>query len=135
MFSLFHKATDSLDGVVVGKSIDGSPVRLAIRGSHTLILGLTGSGKGSAIAAIIDGLCKCPQPWELSFIDLKFGTEAAYYENLITRKAYTLPEAAELVDGLLEMIRNRATTLHGQTRNLEPSEASRLYRKICILSF
>lgn len=123
MFSLFHKATDSLDGVVVGKSIDGSPVRLAIRGSHTLIIGLTGSGKGSAIAAIIDGLCKCPQPWELSFIDLKFGTEAAYYENLITRKAYTLPEAAELVDGLLEMIRNRATTLHGQTRNLEPSEA------------
>ena len=123
MFSLFHKATDSLDGVVVGKSIDGRPVRLAIRGSHTLIIGLTGSGKGSAIASIIAALCRCSQPWELNFIDLKMGTEAAYYEHLITRYAYTLPDAATLIDDLLAMVRTRATEMHGKTRNLEPSAA------------
>lgn len=122
MFSLFHKAIpDSLAGVVVGKSVDGRPVRLAIRGSHTLIIGLTGSGKGSAIASIVAALCRCPEPWELNFIDLKRGTEAAFYEGLITRKAYTLQDAAELVDSLLEMVNSRADEMHGQTRNLEPT--------------
>lgn len=112
---------DSLDGVTVGKSVDRRPVRLAIRGSHTLIIGLTGSGKGSAIASIIAALCRCTVPWELSFIDLKMGTEAAYYEHLATRYAYTLQDAATLIDELLEMVKNRATVMHGQTRNLEPS--------------
>lgn len=121
MFSLFHKATDSLDGVTVGKSVDGRPVRLAIRGSHTLIIGLTGSGKGSAIASIIAALCRCEEPWELNFIDLKMGTEAAFYESMIARRAYTLDEAVKLVDELLDMVKNRATVLHGQTRNLKPS--------------
>ena len=121
---MFRKASrDSLDGVTVGKSVDCRPVRLAIRGSHTLIIGLTGSGKGSAIASIVAALCRCSEPWELSFIDLKEGTEAAYYEHLITRKAYNLQEAAELVDGLLDMVRNRAIEMHGQTRNLVPSDA------------
>lgn len=118
-----RKLRDSLDGVTVGFDASRRPVRLAIRGSHTLIIGLTGSGKGSAIASIVAALCRCSEPWELSFIDLKEGTEAAYYEHLITRKAYNLQEAAELVDGLLDMVRNRAIEMHGQTRNLVPSDA------------
>ena len=120
MFS-WKASRDSLDGVTVGKSVDCRPVRLAVRGSHTLIIGLTGSGKGSAIASIIAALCRCSEPWELSFVDLKMGTEAAYYEHLITRHAYTLQDAATLVDELLDMVRQRATALHGQTRNLEPT--------------
>lgn len=121
MFSWRKAQHDSLDGVTVGKSVDRRPVQLAIRGSHTLIIGLTGSGKGSAISSIIAALCRCSQPWELSFIDLKMGTEAAYYEGLITRYAYTLQDAATLIDELLAMVKNRATEMHGKTRNLEPS--------------
>lgn len=116
-----RKVVDSLDGVMVGVDSSRRPVRLAVRGSHTLIIGLTGSGKGSAIASIIAALCRCREPWELSFVDLKRGTEAAFYEGLITRHAYTLDEAVELVDGLLDMVNRRADELHGQTRNLAPS--------------
>lgn len=115
------RRSESLDEVTVGRSIDRRPVRLAVRGSHTLIIGLTGSGKGSAIASIIAALCRCPEPWELAFIDLKRGTEAAFYEGLITRKAYTLDDAVELVDSLLDMVNQRADALHGRTRNLKPS--------------
>lgn len=115
------RRSESLDEVTVGRSIDRRPVRLAVRGSHTLIIGLTGSGKGSAIASIIAALCRCPEPWQLNFVDLKRGTEAAFYEGLIARKAYTLQDAVELVDSLLEMVNSRADKLHGQTRNLEPS--------------
>lgn len=116
-----RKHPDTLDGVTIGRDINRRPVRLSIRGSHALIIGLTGSGKGSAIASIVAALCRCSEPWELNFIDLKRGTEAAFYEGLITRRAYTLDEAVELVDGLLDMVNQRADALHGQTRNLEPS--------------
>lgn len=116
-----RKIVDSLDGVTVGFDTSSRPVRLSIRGSHALIIGLTGSGKGSAIASIVASLCRCSEPWELNFIDLKRGTEAAFYEGLITRKAYTLQDAAELVDSLLAMVNQRADDLHGQTRNLQPS--------------
>lgn len=116
-----HKLPDSLDGVTVGFDTSRRPVRLAVRGSHTLIIGLTGSGKGSAIASIVAAICECPEPWELNFIDLKRGTEAAFYEGLITRKAYTLDDAVELVDSLLDMVNQRADALHGRTRNLKPS--------------
>lgn len=113
---------DTLDAVTIAQDVRGHPIRLRIRGSHTLIIGLTGSGKGSAIASIVAGLCRCHQPWELNFIDLKRGTEAAYYDAITTRHAFDAEETEALLDDLLKEVRRRADELRGTTRNLEPSE-------------
>lgn len=114
-------APDSLDGVVVAHDASHHPVHLRIRGSHTLIIGVTGSGKGSAIASIIAGLCRCPEPWELNFVDLKLGTEAVFYDGVTTRHAYDLEQAEHLLDELATIITTRAIELRGTTRDLEPT--------------
>ena len=41
---------ETLDVVTIAQDVRGRPIRLRIRGSHDLIIGLTGTGKGSAIA-------------------------------------------------------------------------------------
>ena len=113
---------ETLDVVTIAQDVRGRPIRLRIRGSHDLIIGLTGTGKGSAIASIFADLCRCSQPWELNFIDLKRGTEAAFYEGIITRHAYDAEETEKLLDDLLKIVWQRIDSLRGTTRNLEPSE-------------
>lgn len=60
------------------------------RSAHLAILGESNSGKGSVIANIIKQ--EVIMGGEIWFIDLKAGMEAANYESVLDRKAYTLDE-------------------------------------------
>ncbi len=50
------KATVDLDAVSVGAREDGQPWRLQVGGSHVLVAGCTGAGKGSVLWSLIHGL-------------------------------------------------------------------------------
>lgn len=120
LFSWLRHETETLDSLTIAYDRHRGRVRLTVHGSHTLVIGLTGSGKGSAIASIVAALCRCSEPFELYFIDLKMGSEAAFYSSVTTESAYT-PEAVEtLLSSLLEKVRNRAVRMRGTTRDLQP---------------
>ena len=107
----------NLDRVASGLTEYGTPWRQSIRGSHTLVGGATGAGKGSlmwapllAIApAIRDGLVR------VNGIDPK-GMELAYGRGLFHRYAVTSKDALELLDDLVEGMEARKREHASRTR-------------------
>lgn len=112
---------NDLKHLYIADDVRNRPVYLKVRGAHTLIYGVSGSGKGSAIANIALALLDCDEPTQIWFIDLKRGLEAEFYKNLTTRSAYTMEAAEQLLQDLLAEMNSRADTFVGKTRNLEPS--------------
>ena len=106
-----------LDRVVSGATEYGTEWRQSIRGSHTLVGGATGAGKGSlmwapllAIApAIRDGLVR------VNGIDPK-GMELAYGRDVFHRYAVTSRDALALLDDLVEQMEARKREHAGRTR-------------------
>ncbi|CAO5187202.1 hypothetical protein FAIPA1_610013 [Frankia sp. AiPs1] len=66
-----------LSAVPVGRCEDGSPWTLPVRGSHVLIAGATGAGKGSVLWGLLRGLAPAVRagPVELWVCDPKGGME------------------------------------------------------------
>jgi S-DNA-T family DNA segregation ATPase FtsK/SpoIIIE len=113
-----------LGAVPVGRREDGEPWTVRLRGSHTLIAGATGAGKGSVIWSLIralgpgvrDGLVKV---WVL---DPKGGMELAAGAPLFERFAYdTAADLAAVLEDAVAVMDARATRLRGVTRLHEPS--------------
>ncbi|OJG05575.1 DNA translocase FtsK [Pseudonocardia autotrophica] len=106
-----------LDRVLSGATEYGTPWRQSIRGSHTLIGGATGAGKGSLMwtpllsiaPAIRDGLCR------VNGIDPK-GMELAYGRDVFHRYAVTSKDALALLDDLVEQMETRKRDHAGTTR-------------------
>jgi len=114
----------NLAALPVGRSEDGSPWLLRLLGSHVLIAGATGSGKGSVIWSAVRALLPAilggwVQVWAL---DPK-RMELSYGRELFTRYA---DQAAGMV-GLLEdavcEMHDRAAKFAGTTRTFTPSLA------------
>ncbi|KAA1011876.1 cell division protein FtsK, partial [Pseudonocardia sp. EV170527-09] len=97
-----------LDRVLSGATEYGTEWRQSIRGSHTLVGGATGAGKGSLMwapllsiaPAIRDGLCR------VNGIDPK-GMELAYGRDVFHRYAVTSREALALLDDLVDQMETR----------------------------
>ncbi len=106
-----------LDRVLSGATEYGTPWRQSIRGSHTLIGGATGAGKGSLMwapllsiaPAIRDGLVR------VNGIDPK-GMELAYGRDVFHRYAVTSKDALALLDDLVEQMETRKRDHAGTTR-------------------
>ncbi|MFE7201824.1 FtsK/SpoIIIE domain-containing protein [Pseudonocardia alni] len=106
-----------LDRVLSGATEYGTEWRQSIRGSHTLIGGATGAGKGSLMwtpllsiaPAIRDGLVR------VNGIDPK-GMELAYGRRLFHRYAVTSKDALALLDDLVEQMETRKREHAGTTR-------------------
>ncbi|GAA1399546.1 FtsK/SpoIIIE domain-containing protein [Pseudonocardia kongjuensis] len=106
-----------LDRVVSGATEYGTEWRQSLRGSHTLVGGATGAGKGSlmwaplmAIApAIRDGLVR------VNGIDPK-GMELAYGRRLFHRYAVTSKDALDLLDELIDGMEARKREHAGNVR-------------------
>jgi S-DNA-T family DNA segregation ATPase FtsK/SpoIIIE len=113
-----------LGAVPIGRREDGRPWLVRLRGSHTLVAGATGAGKGSVLwsliralgSAIRDGLVR------LWVLDPKGGMELGAGAPLFDRFAYDNAEAmAAVLEDAVAVMQARAARLRGRTRLHEPS--------------
>ena len=100
---------------------------------HTLVVGLTGSGKGSVMAAWVDAVMDMivdgqAQLWG---IDLKGGVEMSLYNRVFDEHhAYNADEAVTLLQALSDECTRRMDVMQGRVRQLPPSTA---YPRIVLL--
>ncbi|WP_035753709.1 FtsK/SpoIIIE domain-containing protein [Parafrankia discariae] len=114
---------EGLSAVPVGRREDGSPWTLPVRGTHVLVAGATGAGKGSVLWSIIRGLGPAIRAGlaELWVCDPKGGMELAFGEPLFTRFATTTGEIADLLDDAVSVMQQRTARLRGRTRLHTPT--------------
>jgi len=114
----------NLAALPVGRREDGDTYRLRLSGSHVLIVGATGAGKGSVewslIAALAGGVRSGVV--RLRVLDPKGGMEMAagipLFERFVCESFDAM--ADELDEGVAELQR-RTARLRGRTRQHEPS--------------
>jgi S-DNA-T family DNA segregation ATPase FtsK/SpoIIIE len=112
-----------LGAVPVGVREDGQLWRVRLRGSHTLVAGATGAGKGSVLWSIIRGLAPAVSDGlaELWVLDPKGGMELAPGAPLFARFAHDTPaRMAAVLEDAVAVMQARAARLRGVTRLHEP---------------
>ncbi|MBN6058341.1 cell division protein FtsK [Nonomuraea sp. RK-328] len=109
--------------VEIGKQEDGRPWRLKVHGTHVLVAGATGAGKGSIIWSTIRGLLPAVraglvQVWALDpkLMELSYG-RALFGE----RYAATPEECADLLDQAVTVMQERAARFAGVLRSHTPT--------------
>ncbi|MEU8371273.1 FtsK/SpoIIIE domain-containing protein [Micromonospora tulbaghiae] len=113
-----------LDGLPLGVDEDGQPYRLRLAGSHVLIAGATGSGKGSVLWSLLRSLAGGIRSGlvEVWAFDPKGGMELAAGVPLFTRFAYDDPDSmAGVLEEAVKRMRLRAARLRGVTRQHVPT--------------
>lgn len=102
-------ASRRLLAAVVGWWEDGRAWLIDLRAvPHWLIVGATKSGKSNLLAALVAELA--PQPVALVGIDLKGGLELSLFQRRLSTLASDRQEAAALLQGLVELAKDRMTT-------------------------
>jgi S-DNA-T family DNA segregation ATPase FtsK/SpoIIIE len=113
-----------LHAVPVGVAEDRLPCRLRLLGTHVLIAGATGSGKGSILWSLLRGLAPgirsgLVEPWVL---DPKGGMELSFGEPMFARFEATDPDTmAAALEECVDFMDARARRLAGVTRLHEPT--------------
>lgn len=128
--------TVDLAGLPVARREDGLTYRLRLLGTHLLVVGATGSGKGSVIWSLVAALGpgirdRLVQVWAL---DPKGGMELAAGQGLFARFVYGDPEVgtayeadfACVLEEAVVVMRRRQASLRGITRLHEPTAAEPL---------
>lgn len=117
-----------LDAVPIGRHEDGTAWRLTLRGTHVLVAGATGAGKGSVIWSLLNALSPAiavgwVQVWA---IDPKGGMELRPGRPLFARFEDRTPERmCELLEALVSAMDQRAASLAAQgVRKHVPSTES-----------
>jgi DNA segregation ATPase FtsK/SpoIIIE, S-DNA-T family len=117
-------AVVDLAAVPIGRREDGQPWTVPVRGSHTLIAGATGAGKGSVLQSMIRGLAPTIRDGlvKLWALDPKGGMELAAGRPLFDRFAHrTAAEFAGLLEEAVAVMDDRAARLMGITREHTPT--------------
>jgi len=114
----------NLGALSVGRCEDGSPWLLRLLGSHVLIAGATGSGKGSVIWSAVRAMLPAilggwAQVWALDpkRMELSFG------RDLFTRYADQAADMVRLLEDAVTEMHERAGRFAGATRTFTPSIA------------
>lgn len=116
-------ASRDQDWIHIGLDLRRKPVAVNAA-EHTLVVGLTGSGKGSVMAAWVDAVMDMivdgqAQLWG---IDLKGGVEMSLYNRVFDEHhAYTVDEALNLLQGLSDECDRRMSAMRGRLRKLPPT--------------
>lgn len=114
-----------LAAIPVGLREDGSPWTMQLRGTHTLIAGVTGAGKSGVIWGLLRGVAPMIRDGSLIVwaIDPKSGAELGPGEALFARYAdKDLEEMVTLLEDAVIVMRTRAARLKAQGQRLhEPS--------------
>jgi len=113
----------SVGPVEIGRCEDGSPWRLKVHGTHVLVAGATGAGKGSIIWSTIRGLLPAVraglvQVWALDpkRMELSFGR--ALFGN---RYAASPAACADLLEAAVKVMQERADRFAGLQRSHTPT--------------
>lgn len=118
-----------LTALPVGQTERGAPWLLRLLGTHVLVAGVTGAGKGSVLWSILRALCPeiragRVQVWAL---DPKGGMELGPGKRLFTRFAPGgYEDMLALLDDAVALMRERAGRLAGTTRQHVPTVAEPL---------
>lgn len=115
--------TPSVEPVEIGTCEDGSPYRLKICGTHVLIAGATGSGKGSYLWSVIRGLLPAVRAGlvELWALDPKL-MELSYGRGLFgDRYAANPADCADLLEAAVKVMQERAGRFVGVQRSHIPT--------------
>jgi S-DNA-T family DNA segregation ATPase FtsK/SpoIIIE len=113
-----------VEAVPVGLREDGTPWTVRLRGSHTLVAGATGAGKGSVLWSLIRALGPAVRDGlaELWVLDPKGGMELAPGAPLFARFAHDTPgHMAAVLEDAVVVMQARAARLRGVTRLHEPT--------------
>ncbi|WP_185070336.1 FtsK/SpoIIIE domain-containing protein [Nonomuraea jabiensis] len=109
--------------VEIGKQEDGQPLRLKVHGTHILIAGATGAGKGSFLWDTIRGLLPAMRAglveiWALDpkLMELSFGR--ALFQG---RYAADPADCADLLDEAVSVMQKRAARFAGLQRSHVPT--------------
>lgn len=123
-----------LESLAVAKREDGLTYRLRLLGTHLLVVGATGSGKGSVFWSLVHTLAPAIRDGltEVWALDPKGGMELAGGRPLFTRFVYGDPddastldayerEFAEVLEDAVKVMRRRQSALRGVTRLHTPT--------------
>ncbi|GAA3000101.1 FtsK/SpoIIIE domain-containing protein [Streptosporangium longisporum] len=115
--------TASVGPVEIGRCEDGTPWRLKVHGTHVLVAGATGAGKGSVIWSTIRGLLPAVraglvQVWALDpkRMELSFGRDL-----FGDRYAANPADCADLLEAAVKVMQERADRFAGLQRSHTPT--------------
>jgi S-DNA-T family DNA segregation ATPase FtsK/SpoIIIE len=125
-----------LAALPVAMGEDGKVCRLRLLGAHLLVVGATGSGKGSVIWSLVTALAPGSRDGlvQIWAVDPKGGMELAPGQALFTRFVYGDPDAgglyeldfAHVLEDAVFVMRRRQAALRGLTRLHTPTAAEPL---------
>ena len=119
----------TVDAVSVGRRQDGSRWLLPLTGRHTLVVGCSGSGKGSIFWGVCGGLAPAVRAGlvRLWGVDLKRGVEVGMGRHLFSEVATTPAQALDVLNRLLRVVDERGHRMSGVTRLHQPTPADPLH--------
>ncbi|GAA2018237.1 cell division protein FtsK [Terrabacter terrae] len=119
----------TVDTVTLGRRQDGTAWALQVRGRHTLVVGCSGSGKGSMLWGVCGGLAPAVRAdlVRLWGVDLKRGVEVMMGRHLFTTVAVTPADALATLTRLLRVIEDRGRAMAGVSRLHQPSPGDPLH--------
>ncbi|MEU6741573.1 FtsK/SpoIIIE domain-containing protein [Streptosporangium sandarakinum] len=115
--------TASVGPVRVGTREDGSPWLLTVHGTHVLVAGATGAGKGSVIWSAIRGLLPAVRAGlvEIWALDPK-RMELSFGRSLFRKRyAATPADCADLLEAAVAVMQERADRFAGHQRSHTPT--------------
>lgn len=123
------QACASTDAVRLGRTQDGRDWMLSLTGRHTLVVGCSGSGKGSVLWGVCGGLAPAVavdlvRIWG---IDLKRGVELGMGARLFTTTARTPDEALSVLQMLVAVIDKRGRRMVGRSRQHVPTSGDPMH--------
>lgn len=122
----FFRPRSSLNELLLTYDVAGKPVWVDWSSRHTVIVGLSGAGKGSISA----NLMREAAPYirnglvQVSMVDLKGGMESAYLRSLLADCADDIDGALGLTARLRAECLERAKSMAGRQRDHTPSVQS-----------
>ncbi|MPZ61147.1 MAG: cell division protein FtsK [Propionibacteriales bacterium] len=113
-----------LDGLVIGYGEDGTPLKLKVHGTHILVAGVTDSGKGSIIWAVLRALAPLIRAGlvEVHAIDPKGGMELEFGAGMFTRYERDDHESmVQLLEDDAADMDTRGRQIRGKARKFTPT--------------
>lgn len=108
---------------LVGITEAGEQWTIPIMGGHTLVVGMTGAGKGSVLGGIAVGMTPQIQARRIKMygIDLKGGVEQEAYKQIFEKRARTYAEAADLLTEINALLDDRLESMRRDgVTNIDP---------------